>query len=128
MTSVLYYSKCSIIKTTLFLTECLISIGMNYFRQVFYKVSDYISSKSQSPYRFLPHTFLFAAAIELFMIKAPLAGKGETFYDVARRKESEKRWKVLHGSLPQENNTEEVTSLLESPVEVQDTNKSEDLS
>ena len=114
MTSVLYYSKCSIIKTTLFLTECLISIGMNYSRQVFYKVSDYISFKSQSPYKFLPHTFLFSAAIELFRIKAPLAGKGETYYDFARRKDSEKRWEVLHGSLPLENNTEEVTSLLES--------------
>ena len=117
-----------------FLTECLISFGMSYFRQAFYKVSDYIASKaSNSPYKFLPHTFLFGAAIEFFMIKAPLAGKGETFYDVARRKESEKRWKVLHRSLPQEVITEEEikgtpvetaeevqSSLLESPIETKE--------
>ena len=92
---------------------------MNYFRQAFYKVSDYIASKSSnSPYKFLPHTFLFGAAIEFFMIKAPLAGKGETFYDVARRKESEKRWKVLHKSLPQELSTEEIKDTeVEAPVE-----------
>ena len=102
-----------------FLTEFLNIFGMNCFRQAFYKVSDYILLKSaKSPYKFLPHCFLLGAASGFFMIKAPLAGKGETFWDHWRRTKSEDRWKALHGSLPQEVITEEVKDTkVEAPVE-----------
>ena len=99
---------------------------MNYFRETFYKVSDYITFKSsKSLYKFLPHCFLFGAAAEFIMIKAPYAGEGETFWDVWRRNKSEKRWKALHGSLPQKVITEEETedtkvkALVETAEEVQ---------
>lgn len=50
--------------------------------------------KSESPYKFLPVYFLIGGGIEWLMINLSAAGKGETFYDVVRRKQSEKQYKL----------------------------------
>ena len=48
--------------------------------------------KSDTPYKFVPLFFLLGAGLEWVMIKFPGAGQGETFYDVLRRKKSERNY------------------------------------
>lgn len=95
-------------------------------RKYIHNITDYIASKRTSPYRFVPVCFIFGALTELFMIKAPLAGKGETFYDVARRKESERQFKRVFGKLPDDSGSVEeilTAAVSEQPVEHQESSE-----
>ena len=84
---------------------------MKFFSKIARKISDTIFSESNRVYRFLPHCFILGALTELFMIKAPLAGKGETFYDVVRRKESERRFQKIFNKSPEELQSEDSNSI-----------------
>lgn len=92
---------------------------MNFFKNLGLRIADTLSSQAFSPYRFLPLAFLLGASAETFMIKAPLAGKGETFYDFTRRRESEKRFKALFGKLPEELAAEQRKEIEEAATKVE---------
>lgn len=92
---------------------------MNFLKKLGNRIADTLSSQAFSPYRFLPLAFLLGASAETFMIKAPLAGKGETFYDFTRRRESEKRYKALFGKLPDELAAEERQKIEQAAAKVE---------
>lgn len=65
---------------------------MNWAKRAVGVFLHYYPIKGKSFYRFLPLFFVAGASIEWFMINVPAAGAGETFYDVWRRNQSERRY------------------------------------
>ena len=65
---------------------------MNFFGKCINTFLHYYPIKSSSPYRFVPIFLILGGCMEWVMIKVPAAGSGETFYDVWRRKQSERNY------------------------------------
>uniref|UniRef100_H2YF49 Small integral membrane protein 4 n=1 Tax=Ciona savignyi TaxID=51511 RepID=H2YF49_CIOSA len=66
---------------------------MNIFSRLIQTFLYLYPIKGKSPYKFVPLFFTIGGAIEWVMIKVPAAGKGETFYDVWRRNQSERAYR-----------------------------------
>ncbi|CAK8678889.1 unnamed protein product [Clavelina lepadiformis] len=67
---------------------------MNFLRKSVSVFLQYYPFKKHTPYRLVPLFFVVGACMEYVMINFPGAGAGETFYDVWRRKQSERQYKL----------------------------------